>query len=304
MPPQSKLRALIIDDMPVNVEILVRHLRALGMEVAAAADSAEALAELTRAAACGVPYHVVFVDHLMPGLDGLGLAGQIRAMADVQAKIVLVTSGLVSRQGSSQPGMLDAVLEKPIRRADLLRIVGWLLGGVEPAASAAPEPAALPIAPLAAPQSAALPATRLPAGLRPLRVLVAEDNVINQNVIRAMLAHAGHTVRIVSNGAEAVAAVRDEDFDAVLMDMQMPVLDGIAATRQIRALPPPRRQVWIIALTADAITGSKGYYLEAGMDDYLIKPMSIAALQQKLEALGRGDASRRARSDKAPVPAA
>ncbi|MFL5255829.1 MAG: response regulator [Rhodopila sp.] len=297
-------RALIVDDTPVNVEILVRHLRALGMEVAAAADGAEALDELARAAACGAPYHLVFVDHLMPGLDGLGLAGQIRAMADVQAKIVLVTSGLVSRHGSSQPGMLDAVLEKPIRRADLLHIVGWLLGGGEPAAPAVPEPAALPIAPLAAPQSAALPATRLPAALRPLRVLVAEDNVINQNVIRAMLAYAGHTVRIVANGAEAVAAVRDEDFDAVLMDMQMPLLDGIAATRQIRALPPPRSRVPIIALTADAMTGSKGYYVETGMDGYLIKPISIAALQQKLQPLGCSDTPRHARIDGVRVPVA
>jgi two-component system, sensor histidine kinase and response regulator len=239
----------------------------------------------------------------MPGLDGLGLAGQIRAMADVQAKIVLVTSGLVSRHGSSQPGMLDAVLEKPIRRADLLHIVGWLLGG-EPAASAAPESAALPIAPLDAPQSAASPAMRLPAALRPLRVLVAEDNVINQNVIRAMLAYAGHTVRIVANGAEAVAAVRDEDFDAVLMDMQMPLLDGIAATRQIRALPPPRSRVPIIALTADAMTGSKGYYVETGMDGYLIKPISIAALQQKLQPLGCSDTPRHARIDGVRVPVA
>jgi CheY-like chemotaxis protein len=131
-------------------------------------------------------------------------------------------------------------------------------------------------------------------GLRPLSVLVAEDNAINQKVVRAMLAHAGHMVRIVANGAEAVAAARDEDFDAVLRDMQMPVLDGIAATRAIRMLPPPRGQVPIIALTADAMTGAKEYYVEAGMDNYLVKPLSISALLNKLKALPRGHVSRSA----------
>ncbi len=126
---------------------------------------------------------------------------------------------------------------------------------------------------------------------RRFRVLVVEDNPINQRVVQAMLAHAGHAVRMVANGVEAVEAVRLEAFDAVLMDMQMPLLDGLGATRQIRALPPPRGRVPIIALTADAMTGAKEYYVEAGMDDYLAKPIPSGALIEKLEALVRRDSA-------------
>jgi CheY-like chemotaxis protein len=261
----------------------------LGMEATSAADGAEALAALKRGVASGVPFDVMFVDHIMPELDGQALAGQVHAVMDAPPKIVLVTSGIISREGAFVSGIIDAVLEKPVRRADLRYVVGWLPGGIEqPAASTGPEPAASP---------AADPAV----DLRSLSVLVAEDNAINQKVVRAMLAHAGHTARIVANGAEAVAAARDEDFDAVLMDMQMPVLDGIAATRAIRMLPPPRSQVPIIALTADAMTGAKEYYIEAGMDDYLVKPMSISALLDKLKALACGHVSRTACIDSGHV---
>jgi CheY-like chemotaxis protein len=100
-----------------------------------------------------------------------------------------------------------------------------------------------------------------------------------------MLRKAGHTVRVVGNGVEAVDAAQTEDFDIVLMDVQMPVLDGIEATRQIRALPPPRGRVPVVALTADAMTGAREYYLEAGMDDYLAKPIRAAALLAKLAAV-------------------
>ena len=118
-----------------------------------------------------------------------------------------------------------------------------------------------------------------------MRVLVAEDNPINQRVAAAMLAKAGHWMQMVSNGEEAVAAVRDGSFDVVLMDIQMPVLDGIGAARQIRGLPGAKGRVRIIALTADAMTGAKEYYVEAGLDDYLSKPMRFRDLKRKLEAI-------------------
>ena len=136
-----------------------------------------------------------------------------------------------------------------------------------------------------------MPAATAASSARRLNVLVAEDNPINQHVVQAMLAHAGHTVRIVANGVEAVEAMQRETFDVVLMDMQMPLLDGLGATRQIRELPPPKGRVPIIALTADAMTGAKEYYVEAGMDDYLAKPIPSAALIEKLEALVRRDAA-------------
>jgi CheY-like chemotaxis protein len=120
---------------------------------------------------------------------------------------------------------------------------------------------------------------------RPLRVLLAEDNKINQKIVRAVLAPAGHAVDIVSNGAAAVDAVQDGDYDVVLMDVQMPILDGPEATRQIRLLPPPAGKIHIIALTAHAMVGARDDYLDAGMDDYLTKPIDQAALLGRLAKL-------------------
>jgi signal transduction histidine kinase/DNA-binding response OmpR family regulator len=270
----SGRKALIVDDTPINVEILVRHLDALGMEVTSAGDGFEALRAIERASSAGVPYAVVFLDQIMPAIDGPTLAGRIRALPGVAPAIVLVTSAAVA----SGQALFDAVLEKPIRRRDLVACLGGLLPGSDapPAAAPAPEPARTVLA-------------RTPAA-RALSVLVAEDNVINQRVVQAMLTHAGHAVRIAANGVEAVAAMRDGTFDAVLMDVQMPVLDGIGATRQIRELPPPKGCVPIIALTADAMTGAREYYVEAGMDDYLSKPIASAALMAMLERLARGPA--------------
>ena len=120
---------------------------------------------------------------------------------------------------------------------------------------------------------------------RKLRILVAEDNAINQRFIVALLRKAGHDTTVVENGHQAVAAIRDGDYDAVLMDVQMPDLDGVEATRQIRALPPPRHLVPIIALTAHAMTGAKEAYLAAGMDDFVTKPIESALLLGKLARL-------------------
>nr|WP_294506927.1 response regulator [uncultured Rhodopila sp.] len=257
-------KALIVDDTPMNVEIMGRHLGALGMEVASAPDGFEALRAIERAAADGAPYAAVFLDQIMPEIDGPALAGRIRALAGVAPAIVLVTCAAMVSLKSSGHGLFDAVLEKPIRRRDLVECLGRAL-------------------PAAADASEADKTARLP-----LSVLVAEDNVINQRVVQAMLAHAGHSARIAGNGVEAVAAAREGTFDAVLMDMQMPILDGIGATRQIRDLPPPKGSVPIIALTADAMTGAREYYVAAGMDDYLSKPIASAALLDMLERLVRG----------------
>lgn len=140
-----------------------------------------------------------------------------------------------------------------------------------------------PCAPCAAPEQPPI-APAVPARTS-LSVLVAEDNAINQKVVQAMLVHAGHRVTIAGNGLQAVEAVIAGSFDIVLMDMQMPVLDGIGAARQIRALPAPKCRIPIIALTADAMTGAREYYADAGMDDYMAKPIRALALLEKLEAL-------------------
>jgi CheY-like chemotaxis protein len=115
-----------------------------------------------------------------------------------------------------------------------------------------------------------------------LRVLLAEDNVINQKLVRAILVSAGHEVDVAANGALAVEAIAESNYDVVLMDVQMPELDGAQATKQIRALPAPKHGIHVIALTAHAMVGAKEEYLAAGMDDYLTKPIDSAALLQRL----------------------
>jgi signal transduction histidine kinase/AmiR/NasT family two-component response regulator len=121
-----------------------------------------------------------------------------------------------------------------------------------------------------------------PARSRPLRILVADDHPINQMFMAALLRKAGHTVTTVEDGNQAVAAVRDGNYDVVLMDVQMPELDGVEATLRIRALPPPKHLVPIIALTANAMRGAKEEYLAAGMDDFVSKPIDAALLLDKL----------------------
>jgi CheY-like chemotaxis protein len=135
----------------------------------------------------------------------------------------------------------------------------------------------------AQPSNAARPAP--PAAPRKLKVLVAEDNAINQRFMVALLHKAGHEATVVETGHQAVAAVRDGEHDVVLMDVQMPDLDGIEATRQIRILPPPRCRIPVIALTAHAMTGAREAYLAAGMDDFVAKPIEAALLLGKLARL-------------------
>ncbi len=124
---------------------------------------------------------------------------------------------------------------------------------------------------------------------RALRVLVADDNRTNQRLVAALLQAAGHSVDVVANGREAVEAVLHTRYDVVLMDVQMPVMDGVQATRRIRALPPPAGAVPIVALTADAVSGAEDRYRDAGMDAYLSKPLSPDTLVATLDALARGE---------------
>jgi signal transduction histidine kinase/DNA-binding NarL/FixJ family response regulator len=158
----------------------------------------------------------------------------------------------------------------------------------------------LPLQPArAAPSPPPSPAAKQPGQQRALHVLVADDNRTNQRLMAALLQAAGHTAHIVGNGREAVEAVLRDRFDVVLMDVQMPVMDGVQATRRIRALPAPGCQVPIVALTADAVNGAEDRYRGAGMDAYLSKPLSPDTLMATLDRLTGGDGRRR--DDMAPV---
>jgi CheY-like chemotaxis protein len=178
---------------------------------------------------------------------------------------LLASSGGVDALSDEARAAVDAVLIKPIREQSLLDAFVRLFGS-----SAAP--------------SGETPAARgiVPAATRRLHVLVAEDNKINQQLTAMILRSVGHEVDVVENGEQAVEAVGNGAYDVVLMDVQMPVLDGIQATMRIRALPPPASKVAIIAVTAHAMNGAREEYMAMGVDDYVAKPIDARTLLGKL----------------------
>ncbi|HUO99257.1 MAG TPA: response regulator [Rhizomicrobium sp.] len=259
-------RALIVDDMAVNLEILARQLGAFGAETATIQDPSRVMDEIERAWYAAQPYDIMFLDHMMPGISGVELARRLRQTDQFsELKLVLTTSA--GREAVGGEVQFDCILEKPIRRQALRDCIGTVLGqksATEQAPRARPTPAE-------------------PA--RPLEILLAEDNRINQQFARAMLEKAGHHVDIADTGLKAIDAVASKDYDVVLMDIQMPELDGVAATQRIRKLDPPKGNVPIIAMTAHAMAGAREEYLKAGMDDYISKPVQCATVLAKLAAL-------------------
>lgn len=275
------LRVLLVDDVPMNLTIMSRQLKAFGMAVTAVEDGFAALAELERAWHNGRPYDLVFLDQMMPGMTGDTLAGRIRGNDHLaETKLVIVSSAGRGGVRNSADLRLEAILEKPVRHQELLDTLINIY-------STSVDPHMLPAPP-------GNTATKQPARdlvARPLRVLLAEDNKVNQQFAKLVMTKAGHSVEVAENGHQAVDAVRRTDFDVVLMDIQMPELDGVQATYQIRALPEPKCTVPIIAMTAHAMAGAREQYLAAGMNDYISKPVQPAMLLSKLAGIAVRDAN-------------
>jgi signal transduction histidine kinase/CheY-like chemotaxis protein len=280
LPEQLKgIRVLAVDDIEMNLEVISRQLRGFGMEIGCSSDGFAALAEIERAWHRSKPYDIILIDQMMPGLSGDELAQRIRALpAAAETKLVLISSAGEHWTGQ-KARLVDAVLDKPLRQRDLLNCLArFFLADPGPAQGGTAEDGSLPILSAQASESA--------AERRQIRILLAEDNKINQVFASAILRKAGHELEIVGNGHQAVDAVLRADYDVVLMDIQMPELDGVQATAQIRALPSPKCNVHIIALTADAMKGSEEQYLGCGFDDYISKPIQAPVLLGKLAALG------------------
>ena len=267
------LDVLIVDDVQMNRRILARQLAGFGIEANSVEDGFAAMAELERAFHQGKPFDLVIIDQMMPGLSGEALAQRIRATAGLaETKIVIASSAGRHGLADGISGIIDAVLTKPVREQSLLDAFAQLFGFAGVRRTEAPR------APLPPPRTAR----------RPLRILLAEDNKINQQLVTMLLRKAEHHVDVVENGELAFEAVRSKDYDVVLMDIQMPLLDGVQATKRIRTLPPPKNAVPIIALTAHAMAGAKEEYLAAEMDDYLSKPIDNAELFSRLNDVAGG----------------
>jgi len=263
-------RVLVVDDNEVNRLIFRKQLGAWGMTVQTVENAGDALAALEDAVHRQTPFDVALVDQMMPGMDGVELGQRIRAVpAFAGTKLILATSlgvrGLVARAEASG---FAVALSKPVAQGKLFECLTQLCG-VDVAASLPAMPAANdPVA--------------TPPDLRPLRVLVVEDNQVNQLLATVLLGKAGHRVDVAANGLEALEAVGSRPYDVVLMDIQMPEMDGIEATRRIRAMSQAVSGVPIIAMTANAMKGDRERLLAAGMNDYVSKPIDKAQLFQAI----------------------
>ena len=260
------LRILIVDDLAINRTIFGQQLKAHGMLVDEAPSGMAALSIIADSRRSGDAFDIVLIDQVMPLMAGEDLAEMIRADGEgPQPKLVLASSsGLPMRADKAANVGFDAYLVKPIRPSILVDCL-LRLAGREPAAHDAdtPEPTAV---------SAAVQG----------RILLVDDNMINQQVAFTLLTEAGHAVDLAADGRQAVEAWATGRYDLILMDVQMPIVDGLQATREIRGGEPDGVRIPIIAMTANAMRGDRDACMAAGMDDYVSKPFEVVALLGKV----------------------
>lgn len=278
--PPAELRGLhvcVVDDNATNRTLLQHYTTAWGMRSESVEDGPHALDLLRASAAGGDPFDLVLIDMDMPGMDGLTLARAVRMDHAIQS-IPMVLLASVGQRGdakAAQEAGIAAYLTKPIRWSQLQECLGLIVRTACHRGDNAPKSGP----PLITRHHLAERAAR-----RQKRILVAEDNRINQIVIVRLLEKLGHRADVVVNGREAVAALHERSgYDLVFMDCQMPGMDGYAATVEIRKGEGAARHVPIVALTANAMKDDRDKCLDAGMDDYLSKPITIESLSASLE---------------------
>jgi CheY-like chemotaxis protein len=260
-PAIDGLPVLVVDDNGTNRAVLLEMLRSWGMRPTVCVDAEHAFMQLEAAALAQKPFAVALLDAQMPVMDGFELAARIRSHAGLSGGAILMLSsgGGIGQAARAKEAGVRLTLVKPIKQSELLDAIMTVLGQ-------GPEPLAQPGAAVRS------------SGPR-LRVLLAEDNPVNERVARTILEKQGHTVVVAHNGREALELARAERFDVVLMDVQMPETDGMAATRAIRQIESASgAHVPIIGLTAHAMKGDRERCIAAGMDGYVSKPIQPAAL--------------------------
>jgi signal transduction histidine kinase/DNA-binding response OmpR family regulator len=259
---------LIIDDNATNRCILSELARQWKMEPRVCDSGESGLAELSRAAYAGTPYRVVLLDEQMPGIDGLAVLERIRGNSLLLAAVVMMLTScdqVTSAARCRQMGV-ETYLIKPISSFDLLGSIRLALGMQTPANTEAPA------------------AAGIAASSRSLRILLAEDNLVNQRVAMTMLGKMGHRITLARNGLEALEQWRQGDFDLILMDVQMPEMTGLQATTQIRREEAIGTHVPIVAMTAFAMSEDRDHCLAAGMDDFISKPVSSRVIEKLIAA--------------------
>jgi CheY-like chemotaxis protein len=264
-------RLLVVDDNATNRRVLALQTAKWGMQSRATESPREALRWIEQ----GDPFDLAILDMHMPEMDGLALARRIRGRNP--ALPLVLFSSLGRREAGDNDQLFDAYLMKPIHQSHLYDTLVGLL-----ARESAPKAAA------AAPAKARIDPEM--AARHPLRILLAEDNVVNQKLALRILQQMGYRADLASNGIEAIESVERQAYDVVLMDVQMPDMDGLEASRRICARWGRGARPRIVAMTANAMQGDRDMCLAAGMDDYLTKPIRVERLVEALnQAQARDD---------------
>jgi PAS domain S-box-containing protein len=265
-------RLLVVDDNAANREVVMRQARAWGMVPRETGSPTQALECIRR----GDPLDVAILDMQMPEMDGLTLAHEIRRYRDADALPLVMISSLGRRADDREArGEFTAILTKPIKASQLYEAVAAAVGartrGAQRAREAEPDV--------------------MPRRRAHLRVLLAEDNAVNQQLALRMLGTLGYEADVAVNGLEALEALRRRPYDVVLMDVEMPEMDGLEAARRIHGEWPGDKRPRIVAMTANAMQGDREICLAAGMDDYLSKPIHLGELANALRRCDPGGAT-------------
>ena len=266
-PNLAELRLLVVDDNATNRRILAEMLSTWGVNATLVASGSEALSLMAGASQAGTPFQLLLLDSMMPGMSGLDLARQIKREANLSTARILMLSSAGPPAEESELNKLNILrcLGKPVKQSDLLKAICSALRDNVSSKSA--------VAPADATES-----------IRSLELLLAEDSLVNQKVALGLLKKRGHHVTIANNGREAVEALKRKSFDLVLMDVQMPEMDGLEATRAIRQMEETTNEhTLIVAMTANAMKGDNEECINAGMDAYLSKPIRAMELFRSVE---------------------
>ncbi len=278
VPLLSGKKVLIVDDNQVNRQLVRIQAERWGMTTQETASPREALHWVK----AGIDYDLIALDYKMPEMHGIDLAKEIAKVPGRETTpLLLLTSVRMSRSEAAELGAnFQSVLIKPLRLSHLLDAVMSAIGGAFLPLNTEPDPQTIPLT--------TRPDVPGPAnGASLVRVLVAEDNPVNQKVAGYMLKRLGISPDIVENGIKALEAVEKKPYDVILMDVQMPEMDGLEATRRICQKWSRKERPWIIAMTAGALAADRERCMAAGMDDYLTKPIRIAELEQALKRVPR-----------------
>jgi CheY-like chemotaxis protein/nitrogen-specific signal transduction histidine kinase/HPt (histidine-containing phosphotransfer) domain-containing protein len=263
-PELAGRKVLLVDDNPANLQILKTQCTRWGMEASCATRGTHALALLEAEG----PFDIAVLDLHMPHMDGLQLARAITAQrGDSAPPLVLLSSSPGRSRDAAAMKLFAATLSKPVKHSRLFAVLDEVVHHRRAAAAAPP----------------AQIIDHTLADQLPMNILVVEDSDINRKLAVTMLRKFGYTCEVAVDGSEAVAKVRTQRYDLVFMDLQMPVMDGLEATRQIVAMQPPHRRPRIVAMTANALPQDRQRCLDAGMDDYIAKPILPMLVQQLIE---------------------